>query len=206
MADHEFLRAVDALRSGGTVAYPTDTVYGLGSHGLDPDAVRRVFTIKQRPVTMAVPLLVADLEMLRFVVACLPNIATDLVERFMPGPLTLVLRRSPVVPDIVTAGGDTVAVRIPDHAIPRRLARELGAPIVGTSANRSGMPSPVSAEEVRTQLGADVDLILDGVCSRGVESTIVDLSGKSPVILRQGALSAEEISRVTGVPIPARQH
>ena len=204
MKDHAFSQAMDVLRHGGTVAFPTDTVYGLGCDGLNTAAVRRVFTVKQRPLTMALPLLVSDLDMFRASVASLPDTAVELINAFMPGPLTLVLRKANGIPDEVTARGNTVAVRIPDHDIPRELAKHLGGPVIGTSANRSGLPSPVTADEVRIQLGTGVDCIIDGVCTRGLESTIVDLSGKAPVILRQGVLSAKSIEQVLGKTIPVR--
>ena len=189
-------KAVEVLLNGGIVAYPTDTVYGLGANGLDPAAVRRVFEVKRRPLTMPVPLLVADLAMLRSVVEGLPEVALSLVERFLPGPLTLVLPRAPVVPEIVTAGAPSVAVRIPDHPVPVRLAAGIGAPLVGTSANRSGQPSPTTADEVRAQLGAEIDWVVDGDCPGGVESTVVDLTDATLRILRPGAVPAEALEEV----------
>ena len=189
-------KAVEVLLNGGIVAYPTDTVYGLGANGLDPAAVRRVFEVKRRPLTMPVPLLVADLAMLRSVVEGLPEVALALAERFLPGPLTLVLPRAPAVPEIVTAGAPSVAVRIPDHPVPVRLAAGIGAPLVGTSANRSGQPSPTTADEVRAQLGAEIDWVVDGDCPGGVESTVIDLTEATPRILRPGAVPAEALEEV----------
>ena len=189
-------KAVEVLLSGRIVAYPTDTVYGLGANGLDPEAVRRVFAVKRRPLTMPLPLLVADLAMLRSVVESLPEVALALVERFLPGPLTLVLPRAPVVPDIVTAGAPSVAVRIPDHPVPVWLARGMAAPLVGTSANRSGQSSPTTADEVQAQLGDEVDYVVDGDCPGGVESTIIDLTDAAPRIVRPGAVSAEALEEL----------
>ncbi len=202
--EQQIREALAALRRGGLVAYPTDTVYGLGCDARDPQAVRRVFEVKGRPSGMALPLLVADLEMLERASAGLPAAAYILAARFLPGPLTLVVLKAPWVPEIVTAGQPTVALRIPGHPAPRLLAAGLGAPIVGTSANRSGQPSAVTAGEVRRQLGALVDYVIDGVCSGGVESTIVDLTQRPPRILRAGAIPAERIEEALGPSIGLR--
>ena len=191
MIDKGFRHAVDVLRAGGTVAYPTDTVYGLGAHGLQAQAVRKVFQAKRRPLDTPVPLLVADLEMLRSVVDNIPEIGMELIRRFMPGPLTLVLKRASNVPDEVTAGGETVGVRIPNHPVPIALAAALGAPLVGTSANRSGLPSATTAADVRSQLGDAVDWVVDGQCWGKQESTIIDVTGPVPRVLRKGALPPE---------------
>lgn len=195
MHDQQVQEAIQVLRRGGVVAYPTDTVYGLGGSALDPAAVRRVFRVKRRPLVMAVPLLVSDFDMLRSCASVMPDSARVLAERFLPGALTLVLRRAPHIPDEVTAGSLAVAVRIPDHPVPRALASAMGAPLVGTSANRSGQPSPVTAGEVRGQLGDDADLIIEGVCAGGVESTIVDCSGPVPKVVRVGAISVEMVEQ-----------
>jgi len=128
-----------------------------------------------------------------------PEIAWQLAERFLPGGLTLVLRKSPWVPGSVTAGGDTIAVRIPDHPVPIALIRGLGTPIVGTSANLSGRPSPVTAEEVRQQLGDEVDLIINGGrCPGGTESTVLDVSSKVPALIREGAIPRAELAKLCG--------
>ena len=132
--------AVEVLRNGGVAAIPTDTVYGLAAHGLDAAAVGRVFEVKGRPAGMALPLLLADTRDLPLCCVDVPDSALSLAAAFWPGSLTLVLRRSDAVPDIVAAGGATVAVRVPDHPVPREIARRLGSPITGTSANRSGLP------------------------------------------------------------------
>ena len=194
MQENKIVLAIDVLRWGGTVAYPTDTVYGLGSNGLDAEAVRGVFRVKGREPDAPVPLLVADLPMLLSVIAGISDIGLQLIQRYMPGPLTLVLARASHIPDVVTAGGPTVAVRIPNHPIPRRLATALGGPIVGTSANRSGQPSTTSAAQVLSELGDVVDCVLDGECWGGKESTMIDLTGASPRMLRKGALPEEELT------------
>jgi L-threonylcarbamoyladenylate synthase len=189
--------AVAILKKGGIVAFPTDTVYGLGANPLDKRAVGRVYDVKKRPRNLPLPLLLAEKSDLLKVADVVTEIAWQLVERFLPGGLTLVLKRSPWVPDTVTAGGDTVAVRIPAHPVPIALIRGLGTPIVGTSANLSGRPSPVTAEEVRQQLGHAVDLVIDGGSSPcGTESTVLDVSGKVPVLIREGAIPKIELEKV----------
>ena len=191
--------AIAILKKGGIVAFPTDTVYGLGADPLNKQAVDKIYKVKRRPHTLPFPLLLAEKSDLLKVASVVPEIAWQLAERFLPGGLTLVLRKNPWVPVTVTAGGDTVAVRIPDHPVPLALIRGLGSPIVGTSANLSGKPSPVTAEEVREQLGDEVDLIIDGGrCPGGTESTVLDVSGKVPAIIREGAIPKVEIAKICG--------
>ncbi len=188
-------RAISVLKQGGIVAFPTDTVYSLGASISIERAVEQVYRVKQRPRQRALPLLLADISQIGEVAKVVPRIARLLAEKFLPGALTLVLPKLESVPDIVTSGGNTVAIRIPAHPIPVALVRGVGNPIVGTSANLSGQPSALTHEEARTQLGDKVDLIIDGGrCPGGQESTIVDLTGETPVILREGAISREELS------------
>jgi L-threonylcarbamoyladenylate synthase len=189
-------KGIVILKKGGVIAFPTDTVYGLGASMAIGSAVERVYRIKERPRHMALPLLLADLSQLEKIAISIPPSARLLAERFWPGPLTLVLLKSDAVPDIVTAGSETVAVRIAAHPIPTALARGVGTAIVGTSANLSGQPSALTTEEARAQLGDRVELIIEGDCPGGKESTIVDLSGEKPVILRRGALSEEELKQI----------
>ncbi len=192
------------IEDGGIVAIPTDTLYGLATRALDESAVRRVFDLKGRPEGMALPLLVAQPEDIEDYAVEVPDVAWALVERFMPGALTVVLRKASCIPDIVTAGRDTVAMRIPLHSVPRAIVRELGEPITGTSANHSGGPGPTTAEAVRAQLGDGVDLLIDGGKTlEGSPSTVVDLSGDVPRVLRQGAISAPEIEAVCGQKVVA---
>jgi len=192
-------RGVSILKQGGLVAFPTDTVYGLGAGANLCRAVERVYRVKGRPPNMALPLLLADVAQIRDVARPVPPLAWLLADNFLPGALTLVLPRSGSVPDIVTAGGQTVAVRIPAHPVPVALARGLGTPIVGTSANLSGQPSALTAAEVCAQFGERVDLVIDGGrCPGGRESTIVDITGETPLLLREGAISGEELARVCG--------
>lgn len=190
--------AVDVLRSGGLVAFPTDTVYGVGAHAFLPDAVAGLYEAKQRPAGMAIPLLLARTEDAALVAVELPRVATLLMRRFWPGGLTLVVRRSLAVPDVVTAGGDTVAVRLPDHPVPRALAAALVAPLAATSANLSGARSPVTAQDVLADLDGRIDLVLDGgACPGGVESTILDVTGPSLRFVREGAVSRRRIEAFT---------
>ncbi len=197
--EKQISRAVAILKKGGIVAFPTDTVYGLGADPLNARAVDRIYKVKGRPYNLPLPLLLAEKSDLLKVAAVVPGIAWQLAERFLPGGLTLVLRKSPWVPGSVTAGGDTIAVRIPDHPITIALIRGLGTPIVGTSANLSGRPSPVTAAEVREQLGDEVALIIDGGrCPGGTESTVLDISGKVPVLIREGAIPRAELEKICG--------
>ncbi len=192
-------QGISILRQGGIVAYPTDTVYGLGASAGIPEAVERVYKVKERPLNMPLPLLLADVSQITSVAEPATPIAWLLINSFLPGALTLVLPKSSSVPDIITAGGTTVAVRIPAHPVPIALIEGLGTPIVGTSANLSGKPSPLTAEEVYYQLGSKVDLVIDGGrCPGGKESTVVDVTGETPIVLREGAISREELKRVCG--------
>ncbi len=189
--------ATRILRDGGVVAFPTDTVYGLGAHALLEPAVARIFRVKGRPAHLPLPLLLADISEMSSVAEGVPPLAWRLAARFWPGGLTLVLPRASRVPALVSGGASSIAVRVPAHPVPRALVRSLGAPIIGTSANLSTHPSPVTARQVEEQLGDAVDLIIDGgPCPGGVESTVLDLTGADPVILREGAVSRRELELV----------
>lgn len=194
----QLAQAIAVLKRGGIVAYPTDTVYGLGCNAFDTSAVERVFKAKERKPGMALPLLLADTGDISGVAQDVPSLAHELAKAFWPGGLTLVLKKRPNVPDIVTGGQATVAVRVPDHNVPVALATAMGAPLVGTSANLSGQPSPTTAAEVERQIGSAVDYVMRGQCKLGIESTVVDMTGATPRILRQGAISRADIERVCG--------
>lgn len=176
------------------IAIPTDTVYCLAASLKYPEAIGRIFDIKGRVTTKALPVLVADVIQMRQVAEMNP-LAEVLVRRFMPGGLTLILPKKPVVPDIVTGGKPSVAVRIPGHTLTLYIIKAVGTPLTGTSANLSGRGSVCEAADVRAQLGDSVDLVLDsGRCPGGIESTIVDLTGpESPVIVREGAVPRSEL-------------
>jgi len=188
-------RAVDALRQGEVIALPTDTVYAVGAHAFLPQAVARLYAVKDRPAGVAIPLLLSGAEGMPLVCIDIPPLAWQIAERFWPGALTLVLHRGPTVPDAVTAGGPTVAVRVPDHALVCELCRRLDAPLAATSANRHGWLSPVTAAEVRSALAGRIPLILDGGTSfGGVASTVLDLTVSPPAILRSGPVTAEQLA------------
>ena len=190
-------QAIAILKRGGIVACPTDTVYGVGAAINIERAVERVYQIKGRPLSRALPILLADKSQIAEVAKAVPPLAWRLADKFLPGALTIVLPKADSVSDTVTGGLKTIAIRIADHPIPIAIVRGLGVPIVGTSANLSGSPSALTAEEVRAQLGDRVDMIIDGGrCPGGRESTIIDLTGEIPRILRQGPISMEELKKV----------
>jgi L-threonylcarbamoyladenylate synthase len=187
-------RAAALLRDGELVAFPTDTVYGVGAVVWNVRAVGKLYEAKLRPADKAIPVLLAEPSQLSLVTTDPSPEALRLAECFWPGPLTLVLPRSEGVPDEVTAGGASVAVRVPDHDLARALIRAARAPLAATSANLSGRPSPITAEDVVAQLGGRIPLVLDGgPCPGGVASTVVDLTGPAPIILRPGPLSLDDI-------------
>lgn len=194
-ATHENVqRAAERLQRGGLVAFPTETVYGLGAHALDVQAVRRIFTAKQRPAWDPLIVHVTGIDMARTLALDLPPMFFELAKRFWPGPLTMIVPRAPCVPDEVTAGLPTVALRQPRHPVAAALLTAAGIPVAAPSANLFGRPSPTRAEHVAADLGDRVDLILDGgPTEMGVESTILDLTQTPPVILRPGGVPAEQL-------------
>jgi L-threonylcarbamoyladenylate synthase len=192
-------RAAAILRGGGLVAFPTETVYGLGAHALDADAVGRIYAAKGRPAYNPLIVHVADAAGALRVVREWPERARALAEAFWPGPLTMVLPKRAEVPDAVTAGLDSVAVRVPAHAVALALLRAADLPIAAPSANRSTEISPTTARHVAKGLGDRVDLILDGGPTHvGIESTVVDLTGDIPRVLRPGAITRQELASVIG--------
>ena len=196
---NELDKAFAALDNGGVVVFPTDTLYGLGADVFSLPALQRIFAIKGRPAELALPVLVAGLDQVESVALSMSNQAQELAERFWPGPLTLVMRRSPELPDLVTGGADTVAVRMPAHRIPLALARRLGRPITGTSANLSGQPDLLDLDSIENQLGNLVDYITrSGPPPEGTGSTVVDITRNEPRLLREGAISLEEIMETAG--------
>lgn len=198
--DHQDVAAgARALAAGGLVAFPTETVYGLGADALDPQAVAAIFRAKGRPRNHPLICHIASADQLDDLVAAVPEAARALAERFWPGPLTLILTRSSRVPDAVTGGRDTVAVRIPGHPMALALLRTFGGPVAAPSANRFGRPSPTCAADVRLELGESVRVVLDGGrCEIGLESTVLDLTTDPPQILRPGAITAAAIAEVLG--------
>ena len=191
--------AADVLRRGGLVAFPTETVYGLGAHALDPAAVARIYEAKGRPSYNPLIVHVASVDAARRLAAEWPAAAERLAERFWPGPLTLVVPRSAEIPEAVSAGLDTVGIRIPAHPVAHALLEAAGIPVAAPSANRSMGVSPTTAEHVRRSLGERVDVIVDGgPCPVGIESTVLSLAGEVPTILRPGSVSAEALREVLG--------
>lgn len=192
-------KAVNVLHNGGLVALPTETVYGLGADARNPEAVKKIFAAKGRPADHPLIVHLANATQLKEWARNIPEAAWKLAEAFWPGPLTLILPRLPDVPDTVTGGLETVALRVPDHPIALELLKAFGGGIAAPSANRYGQVSPTSAEDVKEELNENVDLILDGGrCAVGIESTIVDLSSPTLRVLRPGKITEEELQRVVG--------
>jgi L-threonylcarbamoyladenylate synthase len=195
----EIQHAATLLRAGRLVAFPTETVYGLGANALDADAVARIYAAKGRPATSPLIVHVASIEMAKSLAAEWPAAADLLTKQFWPGPLTLVLRKKPAIPGIVTAGLDTVGLRMPSHPVAQALLEAAGIPLAAPSANRFTEVSPTTAEHVRQSLGNNVDLILDGgPCTVGIESTVLSLIGPQPVLLRPGGISRAQIESIIG--------
>ncbi len=187
-------RAADILKRGGLVAFPTETVYGLGADAANAQAVARLYAVKGRPADHPVIVHFAGAEQAFAWAREVPDAARRLAARFWPGPLTLILKRSPLAQDFVTGGQDTVGLRVPSHPVARELLEEFKKGVAAPSANRFGLVSPTTAAHVREDLGEDVDLVLEGGSSEiGIESTIVDLSGVGAVLLRPGGISEEQL-------------
>lgn len=193
----EIDQAVEALRAGEVVAFPTETVYGLGADASNPDAVRRIFELKGRPATHPLIVHIEHLRALERWALSVPPAAAALAEKFWPGPLTLILRRAPAVDLAITGGQDTVAVRVPGHPVAQQLLRAFGSGIAAPSANRYGRISPTRPEHVREEFGDDVRIVLDGGdCKIGLESTIVSCVDTVPRILRPGSLTLTQLRTV----------
>jgi L-threonylcarbamoyladenylate synthase len=194
-----FAHAVRLLRAGKVIAFPTDTVYGVGANGFDPLAIGQLFLVKSRERGKAIPYLIHDVSLLKFIAREISPAAQKLAEAFWPGGLTIVVPASARVPKILIAGGDSVAVRLPNHPTTRALIDSLGAPVAATSANISGETDPATAQQVLTQLNGRIPLILDSGPTRGnVPSTVVDVTTDPPTIRRVGVISVEEIEKVLG--------
>lgn len=200
----EIARAAAILKAGGVVAFPTETVYGLGADASNPDAVAKIYALKGRPNTHPVIVHLASTAALCDWVSNVPERAKRLAASFWPGPLTFVLRRGPRVPDAVTGGQDTVAVRVPAHPVARALLQAFGGGIAAPSANRFGRVSATTAAHVRAEFGDAVECVLDGgECDVGIESTIVDVSGPLPMLLRPGGVSLAALEDALGEEIAA---
>lgn len=191
--------AADELSRGGLVAFPTETVYGLGADALDENAVRQAFALKGRPAHNPLIVHVSSTEMASRLVRKWSETAERIASRFWPGPLTLVLPKADRVPSVVTGGGGTVAIRMPDHDLARSLIESFGGPLVGPSANRSGTISPTTAAHVEDSLGPDILVLDGGPCPRGIESTVIRLTEAGAEILRPGVIGADELAEIVPV-------
>lgn len=204
VSDREIDNAVAVLRAGGLVAFPTETVYGLGADASNPEAVTKIFAVKGRPASHPVIVHLANAEQISGWASEVPPIAQKLAAKFWPGPLTIIVKRAPKVHDVITGGQDTVALRVPSHPVAQRLLRRFGSGIAAPSANRFGRVSATTAEHVRREFGNAIVCVLDGgEAEVGIESTIVDLSGSAPALLRPGWITASQIASVLGVPLAA---
>lgn len=196
----ELSQAAHILKEGGLVAFPTETVYGLGANGLDERAVRDIYRAKGRPSDNPLILHIGEVEQLDSLVEEIPEIAYKCIEEFWPGPLTMIFKRSPKIPDIITAGLDTVAIRMPEDPIARELINLADLPIAAPSANLSGKPSPTNGAHVIQDMSGKIPMIIDGGDTGiGLESTVLDLSSEIPIILRPGGVSFEELKRLIPV-------
>ncbi len=199
LTSRDVSQAADVIRRGGLLGIPTETVYGLGANGLDPDAVAAIFAAKGRPQDNPLILHVPDESWLERYCEDIPAVAYELTGRFWPGPLTMILRRKPMVPDAVTAGLDTVGMRCPDCKVTRDIIAAADLPVAAPSGNASGRPSPTSAAAMLEDMEGKIDaLVDDGPCSVGVESTIIDLTVAPPRLLRPGGVTLEELEEVLG--------
>ena len=197
--DEELKEASAVIRSGGVVAFPTETVYGLGGDATNPEASRKIYAAKGRPSDNPLIVHIADFSQLRNIVAEVPQEAEKLAEAFWPGPLTMILRKNDVIPYETTGGLDTVAIRMPSHPVARAFLQDSGCMIAAPSANTSGRPSPTTAQHVWEDLHGKIEILLDGgPVGIGIESTIVDLSEERPMILRPGFITQEMLSAVLG--------
>jgi L-threonylcarbamoyladenylate synthase len=189
--------AVSVLQAGGLVAFPTDTLYALGANSSMESALEKVYEVKGRPSGMALPILVGSFSDIYKIAIDIPEVTWRLIDAFWPGPLTIILNKTQEISDIISGGGRTVAIRMPNHPIALELIRSVGVPITGTSANISGGQNPSAASDVELSLGRSVDLILDGgKCGESGASTILDLTFEHPKLVRLGVLSLEEIHSV----------
>ena len=192
-------RAATILQEGGLVAIPTETVYGLAGNIFNESAIKKIFKTKQRPLFNPLIVHVKSREYVNEVAECIPPKATQLADAFWPGPLTLVLKKKPIIPDLITAGKDTVALRMPDHPLTQKLLNVLDFPVAAPSANPFGRISPTKAEHVANYFADELEMVLDGgPCQSGIESTIIGFDGDNPILYRLGSISKEDIEAVVG--------
>lgn len=191
--------AANIIKKGGLVAFPTETVYGLGANGLDKKAVKKIFLVKGRPQDNPLILHISEIKQMHSLVNEIPNNAKKLIKKFWPGPLTIILKKTKIVPGMVTCGLDAVAIRMPDNKIALELIKYAGVPIAAPSANISGRPSPTNAKHVAEDLMDNIDMLIDGGNTTiGIESTVIDLTQNPPVILRPGKITQKQIEKIIG--------
>ena len=194
--------AAAILRAGGLVAFPTETVYGLGANALDPEAVRRIYAAKGRPADNPSIVHISAFEELSGLAAEITEDMKTLADAFWPGPMTMIVRRLPVIPDVTTGGLDTVGIRMPETASARELIRRAGVPVAAPSANISGRPSPTAAQHVLDDFDGRIEAVIDGgSCRVGIESTVVDMTSAQPMILRPGILTQADLEAALGKPV-----
>ena len=199
LTENEILHAAEILRQGGLVGIPTETVYGLGANGLNAEAVAHIFEAKGRPQDNPLILHIPEASWLERYCGNIPAAAYKLAEQFWPGPMTMILPRKTIVPDVVTAGLDTVGMRCPAHKLCRKLIAAADVPVAAPSGNTSGRPSPTTAKHMMEDMDGKIDAILEGgPCSVGVESTIIDLTCQPPRLLRPGGITLEQLREVLG--------
>lgn len=189
-------QAAELIKQGKIVVFPTETVYGIGTNGLDENAVKRLYEVKQRPLNKPISLLVSNMEMVNLIAKDITEIEYKIMKKFFPGPLTIILKKKDIIPDIVTSGQDTVGVRMPSGNIAKELVEKAGVPIAAPSANITGMPSGINLEQIKKDFEGKVDYFIDGGNSEiGLASTIVQVIDGEPKILRQGSITLEQIRR-----------
>ena len=198
-APEDLALGAEIINRGGRVIFPTETVYGLGANALEEKAVRSIYDAKGRPTDNPLIVHIADFEDVEALAETIPEKAKVLMEKFWPGPLTIILKRKPCVPDVVTAGLDTVGIRMPENEIARAFIRECGVPVAAPSANVSGRPSPTKAEHVREDMNGKIDMLIDGgSVGIGLESTIMDMTVEPPMLLRPGYITREMLEQTIG--------
>lgn len=190
-------QAAELIKQGKIVVFPTETVYGIGTNGLDENAVKKLYEVKQRPLNKPISLLVSNMEMVNLIAKDITEVEYKIMEKFFPGPLTIILKKKEIVPDILTAGQDTVGVRMPRGEIARKLVECANVPIAAPSANISGEPSGTNLQEIKKHFEGKVDYFIDGGNSElGLASTIVQVVEGKPQILRQGSITLEQINQI----------
>ena len=194
--DMELKKVAQIIKNGGIVVFPTETVYGIGTNGLDANAIKKLYEVKKRSLSKPISLLVSDIDMIKKVAKNITEAENKIIENFFPGPLTIILKKKKIVPDILTANGDTVGIRIPDNEIARKLIKYAGVPIATPSANISGKSSGINLQDIKKEFKNKVDYYVeDKQISTGVSSTIVKIENGIPKILREGNITKKEIEK-----------